>query len=275
MLTKEEVGRICSRINKGEKLEDISRELNVRDCYIKKLIKDYGIKYSNILRAYYAEGFEDNARYYEEIMKRSKVFDEIEEIWLNRYYGLGKDYDGMIEEDWLDNEKKTFKISLSKELYKELQEIAKENATDIDYIVERALLKNLERERRTTTKKANKIYIKSLAELLIENETIEGELTKKQEEKFFKEIENNIKRKGFLVEPLTYRDLLNDCDIYEKSYLLDNGYTKENIEEIELLEKELDLEFPLTDHYQYKTNDNFKDMSYEDIKNRLRRLYQS
>lgn len=208
-------------------------------------------------------------------MNQDKVFDEIEEIWSKRYYGLDKDYEGMREEDWLDNPKKNFKISLSKELYKELQGIAEENGTNINYIVERDLLRSLERYRRTTTEKANKIYIKTLVKLLSEYKTIKEEFTPKQKEKLFKEIENNIKRKGFLIEPITYKDLSEDCNIYEKSYLLDNGYTKENIEEIELLENELDLEFPITDHYQYKIDDKFKDMSYEDIKEILIKLYKS
>lgn len=284
-MTRDEVRAICKRVNNGEKLDDIVRELNVRDCYIKGLIKEFGFKYSEVLKQYYSEEFKEEIIKTEKEIKNFNVMNDIEDLWLKRYYGIDvNEYEGVIEEEWADTPKEDITISLSYELCNELSEIADENETSIDLIIESYLLKLLERNRSTRSNKKTKAYLKNICDSLfslkstqeqLENETDEERLTRsfEQQEEFLKEIENNVKRKGFLIEPLTYKDTHIDCSIYMKSYLIDKGYTKENISEIEDLEKKIKHEFPLMDHYDYKSDEEYKDMTYEEIKEILLKSY--
>lgn len=284
-MTRDEVRAICKRVNNGENLEDIVRKLNIRKCYMESLIKEFGFKYSKVLEGYYSEEFEEEIIKKEKEINSFKVMDNIEELWLKRYYGINiNDYDGVIEEEWADSPRQDITIDLSYELYNELSEIADENGTSIDLIIESYLLKLLERNRETKSNKKTEAYLKNICEDLfslkstqeqLENETDEDCLTRcfEQKEEFLKEIKNNVKRKGFLIEPLTYKDTHRDCEIYMKSYLVDKGYTKENIAEIEDLEEKIKYEFPLTDHYDYKSDDEYKDMTYEEIKEILLKAY--
>lgn len=284
-MTRDEVREICKRVNKGEKLENIARELNVKKFYVESLIKEYGFKYSKVLKGYYSKEFEEEISKREKEIKGLEILDEIEDLWLKRYYGIDADYyDEVIEEEWADSPKEEITINLSYELYDELSGIADDNGTKLDFIIESYLLKMLERNRESRGKKQNRVYLKNICEGLftfkytqeqLENENEEERLEREfeQQEEFLKEIESNVKRKDFLIEPLTYKDTSIDCDIYMKSYLIDKGYTKENIKEIEELGKKRECEFPLTDHYNYKSDDEFKNMTYEEIKEILLKEY--
>lgn len=284
-MTRDEVREICKRVNNGENLDDITRELNIRKCYIESLIKEFGFKYSKILKGYYSKEFEEEILEKEKEVKGIEVLDKIEDLWLKRYYGIRtNNYDGVIEEEWADSPREEIKIDLSYELYNELSAIADEKGISIDLIIENYLLIGLERNSETKSNKLTRTYLKNICEGLftlkstqeqLESETNEDRLKRsfEQQEEFFKEIEKNVKRKGFLIEPLTYKDVHIDCDIYMKSYLVDKGYTKENIAEIEELGKKIKGEFPLTDHYDYKSDDEYKHMTYEEIKEILLKVY--
>lgn len=285
-MTREEVKAICIRVNKGEPLEEVIRPLGIRRCYIESLIKEYGFKYSNILKKYYSKKFESEIIELEKEKKSNDVINDIEDMWLKRYYGIDTDdYDGLIEEEWADSPREEFQIHLNNELYSELLDISAENGTSVDFIIEQGLLKILERNRETRKKKQNKLYLRNICDGLfslkstqeqLENETIEERFEREieQKEEFLKEIEKNIKRKDFLIKSLTYKDIGIDCEIYMKSYLVGKGYTKANIKEIELLEKNFKGESLLIGHYDYKSDDEFKNMSYEDIKEILLKEYE-
>lgn len=284
-MTRDEVRAICKRVNNGENLDDIVRELNVRKCYIESLTKEFGFKYSKMLKVYYSKEFEEEILKKEKELKGIDVLDKIEDLWLKRYYGIKtSNYDGIIEEEWADAPREEIKIDLPYELYNELSSIADEKGIRIDLIIENYLLIGLERNSETKSNKLTKAYLKNICEGLfslkstqeqLENETDEEHFTRKfeQKEELLNEIKNNVKRKGFLIEPLTYKDVYMDCDIYMKSYLVDKGYTKENIAEIEELGKKIKHEFPLTDHYDYKSDDEYKYMAYEEIKEILLKEY--
>lgn len=76
-MTRDEVRAICKRVNNGENLEDIVRELNIRKCYIESLIKEFGFKYSKVLKGYYSEEFKEEIIKKEKEINSFKVMDNI------------------------------------------------------------------------------------------------------------------------------------------------------------------------------------------------------
>ena len=239
-MNREEVRQICKRVNKGEKLSDISEELNVKECYIKSLINEYGYVYSSVLKKFYNSDMKDEVLEAEKDIKKYEIMDNIEKLWLKRYQGLdAENYDGVLEE-WADYPREELKIHLNIDLYGELIEEANELELDISFLIEQGMLKMLERNRETRDKKMKINYLKHICENLFsasfteeerEKLTYEERLSKsiEQEREFLEEIKSNVKRKDFLVEPFNYNNIDEDTEIYAESYLLDNGYTEDKI----------------------------------------------
>ena len=278
-MNREEVRQICKRVNKGEKLSDISEELNVKECYIKSLINEYGYVYSSVLKKFYNSDMKDEVLEAEKDIKKYEIMDNIEKLWLKRYQGLdAENYDGVLEE-WADYPREELKIHLNIDLYGELIEEANELELDISFLIEQGMLKMLERNRETRDKKMKINYLKHICENLFsasfteeerEKLTYEERLSKsiEQEREFLEEIKSNVKRKDFLVEPFNYNNIDEDTEIYAESYLLDNGYTEDNIEEIYEEEEMYKLDDEaIIEHYHMKRRN--INMDYINIRKKL------
>ena len=278
-MNREEVRQICKRVNKGEKLSDISEELNVKECYIKSLINEYGYVYSSVLKKFYNSDMKDEVLEAEKDIKKYEIMDNIEKLWLKRYQGLdAENYDGVLEE-WADYPREELKIHLNIDLYGELIEEANELELDISFLIEQGMLEMLERNRETRDKKMKINYLKHICENLFsasfteeerEKLTYEERLSKsiEQEREFLEEIKSNVKRKDFLVEPFNYNNIDEDTEIYAESYLLDNGYTEDNIEEIYEEEEMYKLDDEaIIEHYHMKRRN--INMDYINIRKKL------
>ncbi|MGL5149081.1 MAG: hypothetical protein ACRC7N_00705 [Clostridium sp.] len=290
-----EVEHICLKLSGGVSLESMANSLNIKVCFLESIIKEYDIKYSPVLKAYYHKKYEDEIKDLEKQKIKADVIGNVNYLYLKRYKGINinecKDKEIATEEAY-DRLSVEFPITLSEDLYKELKSIAKDKDLPIDLIIEQALLKMLERNKETRSKKAIKVYCKTLAEYIgaplpVENKpcakimnSIINTLfsTEEQEEnedinkieiaKLQEEIYKNILSEGFLISELSYADLDKDTEIYQKSYLLSkgNGYTLNILNGMEFEE--------WMDHYEivsdkYNVYYGIKTKSYEEVKKYL------
>lgn len=123
-------------------------------------------------------------------------------------------------------------IIFTPELLNELEELSEENNVELSTLINCYLLQMLERNKRTTEHtKARKVYIKNS---LYPTSTYidKGEMKEQFEE--------NIFNKEFIkYKELSYKNLTWDEEIYIKNFLINRGYTLEQIHEIEKEEKEI------------------------------------
>lgn len=223
-MDREEIVKICKRVNHGDKLKDICRELGVPVFHIESLIKSYKIKKSSILDIYYNE---DCRKEIEELENKQKLYlnmDTIENLWLKRYKGIDIDvYEQVLNEDeeWADTPRENLTIDLNLDLVAELEHMSEKEGTDISLLIEKMLLQMLERNRETRMSTKGKItYIKTM---------VYGSECEDHAEEVLK----NLKSDDFMkIDKISYKNKLRDIKMYMANYLINNGYSLEQIEEI-------------------------------------------
>lgn len=229
-MDRKNICEICKRVNKGELLEDICKEIGIQPVHMERMIKSENIKEDKELKIYYSESLESEARKINKIKNEKRcinVFNDIEKLWLRRYRGISDNYNGVMGDDdsWHDSGKKDVKIRLNGDLLLELEKKSQEEGTELSYYIEKLLLQMLEKNKRTyppekVNGRARRIYIKTMVEMCGCEDHIG-------------EIEKNIKKKNFIkLKKFSYTDKSNDMDIYRINYLFNNGYSSKQIEEV-------------------------------------------
>lgn len=185
--------------------------------------------------------------------KEKKIRDTAEILFRKRYEGMieqdpmypnfikdNKEYGknecqqeyGKFSDNFIGNIPRKRDIWFTEYLLNELEEIAKESNVELSTLINCYLLQMLERNKRTTEHtKARKVYVKNS---LYEKSTY---IQKSQTAEAFEE---KIFDKKFInYKELSYKNIDWDEEIYIKNFLLNNGYTLEQLHQIEKEEKEI------------------------------------
>lgn len=127
---------------------------------------------------------------------------------------------------------RTREIIFTEELLNELNEIAEESNVELSTLINCYLLQMLERNKRTTEHtKARKVYIKN---------SLYPKCTYIDKGETQEEFEKNIFDKEFIKHrELSYKNIDWDEETYIQNFLLNRGYTLEQIHQIEKEEKEI------------------------------------
>lgn len=210
-LGNKDVELIFNRLRDGEKLENISKELNYAKTTINKRLNKEGYYYHQDLEEWYDR---NNTNELEKIkMKvKYKYIGEIDELGTDRYCG---DFDEYIDTPWMTLEHVTMRTLL----LDELEEIANEKCISISDLIEYMLLKQLNSTRYRDPEKINKqIRINDYKE----SDCDENEI------KFLLQVEDfdNDFLDGYMFNPE------EDLCIFWEVYLYKKGYSKEEIEKI-------------------------------------------
>lgn len=180
--------------------------------------------------------------------KERKIRETAETLYKKRYKGITESEEFLYPnflEGWGDNEFGKFsanfmsagvprprEIFFTEDLLNELEELSEENNVEISTLINCYLLQMLERNKRTTEHtKARKAYIRNSlyksSEYIQKCETID-------------EFEENVFDKEFINhKEISYKNADFDEEIYIKNFLLNNGYSLEQIQQMEKEEKEV------------------------------------
>lgn len=178
--------------------------------------------------------------------KEKNIRETSERLYRKRYLGECE-IDSYVYESFINEEDSDFnkflntficagmpekkEILFTSDLIKELQEIAKLNNTDLSTLINCYLLQMLERNKETRQfTKARKVYIEN--NLYEKSEYIKGCENKEQ-------VKNNIFSDDFIkYGEISFINKHKDEEIYIINYLLNKGYSIEQIENIEKEEKQ-------------------------------------
>ncbi|MBU3174608.1 hypothetical protein [Clostridium estertheticum] len=222
-MDRQSIVDICQRVNNGEILEDICRSLGTNTSYMELMIKHEKIKKSKMLDLYYTKHKEKEIKEMEIQKKKINNIDTIEDLWLKRYRGIGDIYNMTLEDDdeWADEPRDNVEINLNYELLSELESTSAEEGLSLSLYIEKLLLQMLERNKETRMHTRGKhVYIKTM---------VGGSLCEDDAE----EIEQNMKKPDFIkFKDLTYTNKVLDIKIYVANYLINHGYSLEQIEQL-------------------------------------------
>ena len=179
--------------------------------------------------------------------KEKRIRETAEALYEKRYQGIVEKesymYPNFLKEE--ENEYGKFsatfigggiarpkEVFFTEDLLEELNDIAEESNVELSTLINCYLLQMLERNKRTTEHtKARNMYVKntlfSISEYISDCEKLE-------------EFKANIFDKEFIKhKEITYKNTRLDEEIYIKNFLLNKGYSLNQIEEIEKKEKEI------------------------------------
>jgi hypothetical protein len=188
--------------------------------------------------------------------KEKKIRDTAEALYRKRYEGILEEHQDPIYPNFIDDVNfigetkaqldfgrfnanfigagvpRPREIFFTQELLKELDELSEENNVEISTLINCYLLQMLERNKRTTEHtKARKVYIKNS---LYEKSTYIQKCETKEE------FEGKVFDKHFIKnKEFSYKNIDWDEEIYIQSFLLNRGYTLDQIHQIEKEEKEI------------------------------------
>lgn len=211
--------RVVNRLQDGERVEDISKELYISKSTLNKQLNKHGFRYNKNSKMWFDENNNEQIEAQKEVASML-IVSEINDLGTDRYYG-SYEYD-----EYIDDYHSEIKLDLRCSLVDELIDMAKESNIDFDSYIEYCLLKYLKVFKPIDPQK---VYEKTLKKDYIESGCDENEikfLLSKLSELDDEEVECEYFEDDYFI-------LEEDMDIFYSEYLRAKGIDEN---EIKLLE---------------------------------------